>query len=175
MKRAKLSVPVFALAVAAIVAIVVAVSGGSTKTQAAVPAGSAISLKQTALGKTLADANGRTLYLFAADKSNVSTLSAAGRAVWPPFTASVTPKATGGVATSQIGTITATGQVTYAGHPLYYYVGDHNPGQVKGQALNEFGARWYALSGQGTAITTAQPAAPAAAPASSGGGSNYGY
>jgi Secreted repeat of unknown function len=59
-------------------------------------------------------------------------------------------------------------------HPLYYFVGDKSPGQVRGQGLNEFGARWYVLSSSGSAITSA---AKSAAPAStgSGSGSAYGY
>ena len=36
-------------------------------------------------------------------------------------------------------------QVTYNGHALYYYVGDHGPGQTTGQGLNQFGALWYVL------------------------------
>ena len=84
---------------------------------------------------TLVDANGRTLYLFEADRPNVSILSAAGQAIWPPFTATTTPRALSGAVAGRIGTVTQAGgaaQVTYKGHPLYYYVGDHSPGQTSG-------------------------------------------
>ena len=58
----------------------------------------------------------------------------------------------------------AASQIAYNGHPLYYYVGDHGPGQTTGQGLNQFGALWYVLSPAGTAITTKAPAtAPRAA------------
>ena len=81
----------------------------------------------------------------------------------------------GGVG-SQIGTIKdANGgfQVTYFGHPLYHYVGDHPPGQVGGQALNQFGAPWYVLAPSGKAVTSAPThSAPAS---SSSSGSSYGY
>ncbi|MBV9338660.1 MAG: hypothetical protein JO243_22450 [Solirubrobacterales bacterium] len=118
MNRTRLSLPLLVVIVAAAVAVIVSAAGGSTKkTQPAPVAGSAISLGQTALGKTLTDANGRTLYLFAADKPNVSTLSAAGRAYWPPFTSSTRPSATAGAMARDIG-MTAGGQVTYNGHPL---------------------------------------------------------
>ncbi|MGH2886727.1 MAG: hypothetical protein ACRDPA_29225, partial [Solirubrobacteraceae bacterium] len=53
-----------------------------------------------------------------------------------------------------IGTIPGSGQVTYDGHPVYYYVGDQTAGQTTGQGLNQFGARWYALSAPGRAITS---------------------
>ena len=32
-----------------------------------------------------------------------------------------------------------TTEVTYHGHPLYYYAGDSRPGEVAGQSLNQFG------------------------------------
>jgi predicted lipoprotein with Yx(FWY)xxD motif len=43
-------------------------------------------------------------------------------------------------------------EVTYNGHPLYYYVGDKKPGDMTGQGLNAFGALWYVLSPGGKAI-----------------------
>jgi predicted lipoprotein with Yx(FWY)xxD motif len=179
MNRTRLSLPIL-LIVAAVVAIIVATSGASTKrAQPAVAPSSAISLKQTSLGRALVDANGRTLYLFGADKPNVSTLSAAGRAFWPPFTSTSLPQASGGVAAAQVGRATGTSgttQITYYGHPLYYFVGDHKPGRTLGQGLNEFGGRWYALSAAGAAITS-PPKSVSAPPVSTGSGSssNYGY
>jgi predicted lipoprotein with Yx(FWY)xxD motif len=165
-----------AVVVAAAIAVLVATSGASTtKPHSTVAAASAISVKQTSLGPTLADANGRTLYLFAGDRPNVSTLSAAGQAIWPPFTATTTPRALSGAAAGRIGTVVQAGggaQVTYNGHPLYYYVGDHSPGQASGQGLNQFGALWYVLGPGGNAVTSA-PTSPA--PASGAGSSSYGY
>jgi predicted lipoprotein with Yx(FWY)xxD motif len=171
----RLSFPILAVIIAAVVAVIVSTSGASTKKAPAVPATSAVSLKPTSVGRVLVDANGRTLYLFASDQPNVSKLSAAGQAVWPPFTAATPPKATGGASASQIGTVTASNQVTYKGHPLYYYVGDHNPGQVNGQGLNQFGARWYVLSGAGAAVTSTPKAAPASPSTGAGSASSYGY
>jgi predicted lipoprotein with Yx(FWY)xxD motif len=162
--------------VVAAIAVIVATAGSSAKKGPAVAASSALTVRQTSLGKTLTDANGRTLYLFAGDKPNVSRLSAAGRAFWPPFTSSTKPSATGGALAGAIGTVTGTtgaGQVTYNGHPLYYFVGDHNPGQTTGQGLNQFGARWYVLSPSGAAVTSAPQAS--ASSSSTGGGGGYGY
>jgi predicted lipoprotein with Yx(FWY)xxD motif len=170
-------VPILAVVIAALVAVVVATSSGSTKKpQPKVAASSAVSLKQTGVGRSLVDANGRTLYLFQADKPGVSKLSAAGRAVWPPFTASAKPQATGGASATLVGTIpgvNGTAQVTYNGHPLYYYVGDHAPGQALGQGLNQFGALWYVLSGGGAAIASAPTSTATSTPTSTGSG--YGY
>ena len=177
MNRSRLSLVLGVVAVvAAIYAAILTTGGSAKKTQPAGPANAAISVQQTSLGKTLTDANGRTLYLFAADKPDVSTLSAAGRAFWPPFTSAIKPSAKSGARVGEIGTVTGAtgaGQVTYNGHPLYYFVGDHNPGQTSGQALNQFGARWYVLSPSGAAITSAANAS--AQSSSTGGGSAYGY
>jgi predicted lipoprotein with Yx(FWY)xxD motif len=165
-----------AIVLAAIAVAVFAVGGG--KAQASHPhaaGGSAIAIRSTSLGQTLVDANGRTLYLFKGDRPNVSTLSAAGTAVWPRFVSAGHVKAEGGARAALIGTTSSPSgvrQVTYAGHPLYYYVGDSSPGSTRGQGLNQFGALWYVLGSSGNAIThapstsTAAPTAPA---------TNYGY
>jgi len=57
-------------------------------------------------------------------------------------------------------------QVTYAGHPLYTFIGDRKPGQTAGEGLNNFGATWDAIAPNGRSI---EPKAPAA------GGSGNGY
>lgn len=175
----KVNRPAFAglaVVLVGIVVLVLTVSGGSAKkAQPSLVPGSAVSVKQTPLGKTLVDANGRALYLFEADKPSVSTLSRAGLAVWPAFTAATTPQPKDGARASQISTITGAGgtrQVTYNGHPLYYYIGDQQPGDTRGQGLNQFGARWYVLSPSGSAVISA-PSASATLSAQSRG--SYGY
>ena len=173
MTRKRLSLPIVLVAILAIVTIIAATSGGAQRNARPRGAGNtAISLAQTPVGKTLADANGRALYLFAADQPNVSRLSAAGQAVWPPFTSSTRPGVTGGASEAQIGVIPTTRQVTYNGHPLYYYVGDQRSGQIAGQGLNQFGARWYVLGASGAAITSTGTSVPST---QSGEGANYAY
>jgi predicted lipoprotein with Yx(FWY)xxD motif len=178
MNRTRLPIVLVAVIAAAAIAVIAGTSGAkSTKpSQPAVPAGTSISVEQTSVGKAITDAQGRTLYLFAADKPNLSTLSAAGRAFWPPFTSTSRPAAAGGALAGKIGVVSsgAAGarQVTYNGHPLYYFVGDRKPGQIAGQGLNQFGARWYLLSPAGAAITSAPRSQPAS---NSGGGGAYGY
>jgi predicted lipoprotein with Yx(FWY)xxD motif len=177
MTRIRFSVAGVVLVIVAIVAVLVATSGGRANTvQRTASATSGISLHQTPLGKALVDAHGRTLYLFEGDRSNVSTLSAAGRAVWPPFTSNSRPQALGGVVAADIGTIKQSGggfQVTYAGHPLYYFIGDRGPGQTRGQGLNEFGALWYVLASNGAAITSAPRSLAPAAPSNTASTDGY--
>lgn len=58
---------------------------------------------------------------------------------------------------SVIGTVRrpdGTTQVTFAGHPLYYFVNDVLPGEVNCQAVAQFGGTWYVLSPEGAVITT---------------------
>jgi len=106
-------------------------------------------------GKILADGQGRALYLFTADKSSTSTCTGACAAAWPPVTASAMPMAGGGVSQSLLGTTKradGTEQVTYNGHPLYYFAADTGAGMVKGQGSKEFGAGWYVLNAKGSKI-----------------------
>ena len=106
-------------------------------------------------GMALADSRGRALYLWEADKHGTSTCSGACAAVWPAVTVSGAPLAGSGVDKALLGTVKradGTEQVTYNGHPLYYYVGDTGPGTAKGQGSKDFGASWYVLSAKGVKI-----------------------
>jgi predicted lipoprotein with Yx(FWY)xxD motif len=62
------------------------------------------------------------------------------------------PKGGTGVKASLLGTTTRSDgnpEVTYNGHPLYYYAGDRKAGDTNGQDLNQFGAPWYVVSPAG--------------------------
>ena len=108
-------------------------------------------------GMFLVDGKGRSLYLFEADKSTTSTCSGACAAAWPPVTASGMPMAGSGVSQSLLGTTKradGTEQVTYNGHPLYYFAADTGAGMTKGQGAKAFGAGWYVLNAKGSKIDT---------------------
>jgi predicted lipoprotein with Yx(FWY)xxD motif len=107
------------------------------------------------LGRIIADANGRTLYDFVIDKGTASVCYGACASLWPPYTTNGRPVAGKGVLPKLIGTTKRRDgslEVTYAGRPLYYYAPDRARGQITGQALNQFGAPWYALAPAGTEI-----------------------
>jgi predicted lipoprotein with Yx(FWY)xxD motif len=169
---------IFNTLIAAIIGVVVLVAATAGSAKKGRSAGTTVGVMQTALGKVLVGQGGRSLYLFVADKPGVSRLSRAGFAVWPAVAASGTPRASGGASGAQLGTIASVGakrQVTYAGHPLYYFVGDQRSGSTSGQGLLEFGARWYVVSPNGNAVTTV-PVTPAPAPATSESNArSYGY
>ena len=93
-----------------------------------------------------------SLYLFEADKSSTSTCTGACAAAWPPLTTTGAPTAGTGVKASLLGTSKRDDgkmEVTYNGHPLYYFANDSAPGDIKGQGVDAFGAEWYAVSPEG--------------------------
>ena len=163
MKRSPL-ISTLTILVAGVVVLTIAVTRGSASQRkpASGAALSAVSVKHTSLGNIVVDTKGHTLYLFKADRPNRSTLSREGFAVWPAFAPAGKPQAKGGISAAHIATIKSDGkrQVTYFGHPLYYYVGDKSSGQTNGQGLKQFGALWYVLSPKGTAVTSAPAPAP---------------
>jgi predicted lipoprotein with Yx(FWY)xxD motif len=127
-------------------------AGTSAKSSAS---GAIVGVKRSGLGNVLVDAKGRTLYLFEADKTTKSTCYGACAGVWPPLSAAGAPKAGTHVVASELGTTRRTDgttEVTYHGHPLYYYAGDAQPGDTKGQGLDQFGAAWYVLAPSGNKI-----------------------
>lgn len=118
----------------------------------------------------LVDGKGRTLYLFAKDTGTSSTCYGPCASAWPPLLTTGKAKAGTGVTASLLGTTTRKDgktQVTYHGHPLYYYAADTKAGQAYGQGLPQYGAKWYVVSPAGQAVKSGG--------GSSGGGYSGGY
>jgi predicted lipoprotein with Yx(FWY)xxD motif len=109
------------------------------------------------LGPILVDGKGMTLYLFQADTPGVSNCTGPCAAAWPPLTLTGGAMPTGSMnVTGKLGVITrADGsvQVTVNNLPLYYFIQDKAPGDVKGQGINAFGGLWYAVKPDGTPNT----------------------
>ena len=159
----------------AFVALLLALAGcGGSKSSSG--GNGTVKLGGSKLGRILVDRRGRTLYLFEADTNGKSTCSGACAATWPPFTAA-SPSEGDGLDAGALATTTradGTQQVTYHGHPLYYYVGDGKaPGSTKGEDLNTFGGKWYAVNASGKGVA---PASSGEMGGGGGGGSGgYGY
>jgi predicted lipoprotein with Yx(FWY)xxD motif len=175
-------------------------SGGSSNTasnpappaSSATPAGSSAStvdVRTTNGTQFLTDKAGRSLYLWVPDTKTKSMCSGPCAAAWPPLTTTGAPTAGMGATAADLGTINrsdGTKQVTYGGHPLYYYAGDSAPGQTSGEGSTGFGAPWYLVAPSGKQITNLSAAAAPAkkapvqtapatsAPTTSTGGSNAG-
>lgn len=104
------------------------------------------------LGTYLVGPDGRTLYLFEQDGGTKSTCYGACATAWPPLLTTDAAKAAGEAKAGLLGTTTrddGTAAVTYAGHPLYYYAGDTEPGDTTGQGSRD---AWYVLAPSGEAI-----------------------
>jgi predicted lipoprotein with Yx(FWY)xxD motif len=132
-------------------------ASASATTSAAAATGTAIATAKGHAGRYLIGPSGRALYLWVADGNGKSSCSGSCAQVWPPVTATGTSVASGGAMTADLGMITradGTKQVTYKGHPLYYYVSDTGSGTTKGQGSNSFGAKWWLLTPSGAAITS---------------------
>jgi predicted lipoprotein with Yx(FWY)xxD motif len=140
-----------ALAVTTVIAAVAATfafAGGTTS-------GARLHIAKTRLGRILVDSRGITLYDFVKDKGKTSVCYGACAALWPPLTTHGKPVAGPGVRASLLGTTKRKDgklEVTYGGHPLYYFVTDRKPGQTTGQGVNQFGGPWWVLSAKGKEI-----------------------
>jgi predicted lipoprotein with Yx(FWY)xxD motif len=129
--------------------------GAAPTTPSQAAAAATVDLHDSNLGKILVDAQGRTLYLFEADKGGKSNCDGPCAAAWPPLVTKGAPQVAMGASAGLISTTTrgdGTTQVTYGGNPLYYFVGDKAPGDVTGQDINQFGAKWYVLGKDGKKI-----------------------
>lgn len=146
-------------------------SGGTTVAASSVPG----------LGAVLVDSEGLTVYEFAKDHGTASSCYGACERSWPPVVANGKPSAGEGAAASQLGTTKrkdGSVQVTYAGHPLYTFAGDTEPGEANGNGSTAFGGRWSAMDESGEAVNGSAGGESEAAPEESSegsGGGSYGY
>jgi predicted lipoprotein with Yx(FWY)xxD motif len=117
----------------------------------------AVQVMPTPYGRALTDGRGFALYRFTHDHLGSSTCYGACAVAWPPYLVKERPSAAGpGAHSRQLGAVRRTDgrlQLTYAGHPLYYYVGDRHPREVLCQSVTEFGGSWYVVAPDGRAIT----------------------
>ena len=125
------------------------------------------------MGTFLTDASGKSLYMFASDTATKSSCSGPCVTYWPPLTTTGAVQASGQVTAGKLGTITradGSKQVSYAGHPLYYFKLDTAPGDTNGQGSSNFGAKWWLLAPSGAPITSTGGSAPSSSSSSGGGG-----
>jgi predicted lipoprotein with Yx(FWY)xxD motif len=133
-----------------------AASPSTAATPAATGAAATIAVAANAkLGQILVDGKGMTVYLFVADTGQSSTCYSSCATIWPPVLTTGAPQAGTGANASLLGTTTRTDgkvEVTYAGHPLYYFIQDKAAGDTTGQGVNGFGALWWVLTPSGAAM-----------------------
>jgi predicted lipoprotein with Yx(FWY)xxD motif len=116
-----------------------------------------VSLRKTSLGMILVNGRGRTLYAFTRDAKNKDrcVTTAGCPSTWPMVTSHGKPTAGPGVKSSKLSTIKLSNgshQVTYAGHPLYTYVGDSSAGETDYVGASQFGGTWLAVNAAGGTV-----------------------
>lgn len=114
-----------------------------------------LTARSSSFGKVVFDGRGFVLYAFTRDRGRSACYGACAKA-WPPYFA---PKGrvrvSAGLKRSLLGTVERSSgrrQVTYAGRPLYYYVGDRRPGQILCQDVVEYGGRWLIVRPSGKLV-----------------------
>jgi predicted lipoprotein with Yx(FWY)xxD motif len=140
------------LAVAALLAgagVFVRSTPAASATRAAVAVGA------SKYGPILFDGRGFALYAFTSDPRRRATCYGDCAKAWPPFVVAGRPAAGRGAKGALIGTTRRSDgklHATYAGRPLYYYVGDTSPGVVLCQNVPEFGGTWLVLRASGALV-----------------------
>jgi predicted lipoprotein with Yx(FWY)xxD motif len=152
-------------------------SGGGSTATPAVASGSGIKTVSTSSGTVLTNAKGLTLYWYAIDTANKSNCNGKCATFWLPVPAR-TKVASGVTLSGKFGSITRSDgskQLTYDSHPLYTFVEDTAPGQIKGNGVTTSGGPsselWWAITPSGAKLA----AAPKSTSSSGSGGGGYGY
>ncbi len=114
-----------------------------------------LTARSSSFGKAVFDGRGFALYAFTRDKRTSSCYGACAKA-WPPY---FVPKGTlrvgAGLKRTLLGTVRRKNgrrQVTYAGRPLYHYLGDTRRGQILCQDVVEYGGRWLIVRPSGKLV-----------------------
>ena len=114
--------------------------------------GTRIKAIDSPFGTILADRRGQAVYLFDKEQSPKSECYGDCARAWPPVLTKGRPVAGKGARRRLLGTTRRRDgkrQVTYAGHPLYYYV-DDAPGRILCHNVLEFGGLWLVVKPDGS-------------------------
>jgi predicted lipoprotein with Yx(FWY)xxD motif len=127
-------------------------SGGGNEEQTA--PGTEIKLADSQYGSILFGSSNQAIYLFEKETSATSQCYGPCAEAWPPVLTKGEPRARDGVEAKLLGTTErddGSVQVTYNGHPLYYYVEDP-AGEVLCHNVEEFGGLWLVVEPGGEAV-----------------------
>lgn len=116
--------------------------------------GTEIVAAESQYGSILFDSKQQAIYLFDKEASDASQCYGACAEAWPPVLTDGEPQAGAGADAKLLGTTErddGSTQVTYAGHPLYYYAHE-GPGQVLCHNVDEFGGLWLVVEPGGEAV-----------------------
>jgi predicted lipoprotein with Yx(FWY)xxD motif len=138
-----------------LITMIVSVLAIAAPSVTAAPSRETVTVHSSAYGRVLFDGRGFALYAFTKDGKGASTCNGACAAAWPPYIVSSHARASAGAKASLLGTVKREDgrlQETYAGRPLYYFVGDRKPLQILCQNVAEFGGTWLVVRASGTLV-----------------------
>jgi predicted lipoprotein with Yx(FWY)xxD motif len=136
-------------------AAAVAVGGAWAVPTASTATASTLTARSSNYGTILFDGRGFALYAFTKDAKGPSRCYGDCAKAWPPLLVKKRALAGMGTRSSLVGTTKRRDgklQATYAGRPLYYYVGDKRRGQVLCQDVAEFGGTWLVVRPSGRLV-----------------------
>jgi predicted lipoprotein with Yx(FWY)xxD motif len=122
-----------------------------SETPAPEPDGTVITTGDSAFGEMLFDDGEQAIYMFDVERTATPECYDDCVEAWPPVLTDGAPQAGGNLDPALLSTTErsdGTVQVTYNGHPLYYYAHEE-PGEVKCHNVNLNGGLWYVVQPDG--------------------------
>jgi len=121
-----------------------------TKTKETAP-GTTVKSGDSQFGSILFDGKGQAIYIWEVEDTKKAECYGDCAIAWPPVLTNGEPVASGDVKSELLGTTKRTDgttQVTYNGHPLYYYAHE-KPGEVKCHNISTHGGLWWVIQSNG--------------------------
>jgi predicted lipoprotein with Yx(FWY)xxD motif len=113
--------------------------------------GTVITVGDSEFGPMLFDDRGQAIYLFDQEDAGTPVCYDECAEAWPPVLTDGAPQPAGEAQASLLGTTQRSDgsvQVTYAGHPLYFYANE-DPGEVLCHDVFLNGGTWYVITPEG--------------------------
>jgi len=125
--------------------------GGKASPSKPAQLGRRIKVARSEYGRMLFDHSGQAIYLFAEERTASPRCYGACSKAWPPVLTPGPPRGVGGARSQLLGTTRRNDgslQVTYAGHPLYFYAHE-GKNEVLCHNVAEFGGLWLVVTPTG--------------------------
>jgi predicted lipoprotein with Yx(FWY)xxD motif len=113
--------------------------------------GTAITTRSSDFGQILFGPKRQAIYMWESEQSDTPECYGGCAEAWPPVLTDGRPRASGAVDADLLGTTKrkdGSTQVTYGGHPLYYYAHE-GPGEVKCHNVATHGGLWWVVQPDG--------------------------